>query len=140
MSPKSHKSTSISTFSKLSLGFFLLVFIPRFILALVEDPAGMLAWGLIATLLFPLTLLMYVEAGRYGAKGLLRWPILVPGMATVPGENVDIFDDPPLMGKLTISNFYGHISVVMLDYQKGTNFLARFPANSKHVFPCMHFN
>ncbi|CAL1153705.1 unnamed protein product [Cladocopium goreaui] len=59
------------------LGASFTCILTQFILALVEDPAGMLAWGLIATLLFPLTLLMYVEAGRYGAKGLVKWPVLV---------------------------------------------------------------
>lgn len=58
------------------LGASFTCILTQFILALVEDPAGMLAWGLIATLLFPLTLLMYVEAGRYGAKGLVKWPVL----------------------------------------------------------------
>lgn len=48
----------------------------RFMYALATKPAGILAWGFIATLLFPVTLLMYGEAGRYGAKGLVRWPIL----------------------------------------------------------------
>eukprot|EP00438_Fugacium_kawagutii_P005897 Skav214432 [mRNA] locus=scaffold586:393674:397982:+ [translate_table: standard] len=51
----------------------------RFILALTVDPAGLLVWGLIATLLFPVTLLMYAEAGRYGAKGLVKWPVLGTG-------------------------------------------------------------
>jgi len=49
----------------------------QFMYALATKPAGILVWGLIATLLFPVTLLMYGEAGRYGAKGLVRWPILV---------------------------------------------------------------
>ena len=47
-----------------------------------------MVWGLVATLFFPLVLLMYAEAGRYGARGLVRWPILVFALGQLLGISV----------------------------------------------------
>ena len=85
----------------------------------------MLAWGLIATLLFPLTLLMYVEAGRYGAKGLVRWPVLVPGMMGDDGREVDQATKQPTCGKNafpSVSRYYPLLSTTI------------------HYYPLLYFN
>ncbi|CAE7222672.1 REXO2 [Symbiodinium natans] len=70
------KEAGLHSYEPMLGGFFTCI-LTQFMLALTEDPAGMLAWGLIATLIFPMFLLMYAEAGRYGATGLVKWPVLV---------------------------------------------------------------
>jgi len=62
--------------------------ITQFMLELNEEPAGILVWGLIATVAFPLTLLIFSEAGRQGARGLVRWPVLILLLSQVLGISV----------------------------------------------------
>ena len=38
---------------------------------------GLLVWGIMMVMFYPLTLLMYTEAGRAEARYLVKWPITV---------------------------------------------------------------
>lgn len=43
----------------------------------VNFPAGFLVWGTTMTCVMPFMVALVVEAGRSGAKGLLRWPSII---------------------------------------------------------------
>ena len=43
----------------------------------VTREKGLLVWGITIVMIYPLTLLMYTEAGRAEARYLVKWPIFV---------------------------------------------------------------
>jgi len=79
------KEAGFHDYEPLCGGFFICI-LTQFGLSLVQEPAGILVWGFIATLLFPLNVLMYSEAGR-AARGPVRWPILTFFLGQLVGIN-----------------------------------------------------
>ncbi|CAK9084093.1 unnamed protein product [Durusdinium trenchii] len=70
------------------LGGPFICILTNFVYVLAAEPAGLLVWGLISTLVFPLTLLIYAEAGRGGAKGPVKWPIMTLLLGQLLGISV----------------------------------------------------
>lgn len=70
------------------LGGPFICMITQFLLALANDPAGVLVWGLIAGLASPSVFLIYTEAGRRGTGGLARFPALILLLAQLLGISV----------------------------------------------------
>ena len=71
-----------------NLGGGFVCLITQFLAHLVREPAGIFAWGVIAGLALPYTILSSIEAGRGGAKGVIRYPTFLGLLAQVFGVSV----------------------------------------------------
>lgn len=71
-----------------ALGGPFVCILTQFMLALSTEPAGILVWGFTACTFTSIGILVYAEAGRYGARGLVKWPIPIFVLAQIFGISV----------------------------------------------------
>lgn len=106
--------------------------ITQFLYFLSRDPAGILAWGVIAQIGFVIGFLMYIEAGRQHARGIITYPVIVSLLGQVLGISVifpalwlpgylyarymsdDSFSKCDNLGLVTIKRIYASILVTSL--------------------------
>jgi hypothetical protein len=68
---------------------FLVCLITQFMVDLREkSPAGLLTWGATMLSASPAVMLLLLEAGRSGSRGILLWPVLIQVMAQLLGISV----------------------------------------------------
>jgi hypothetical protein len=81
------KASGLHAYEPLLGGPFVCI-ITQFLLALVQQPAGLLAWGVIAGIALPASVLMITEAGRGGASGPVKFPTPILVLGQILGISV----------------------------------------------------